>query len=382
MPGPLTGLRVIELAGIGPGPFCAMMLADMGADVIRIERKRNAPAPAADRSASFDITLRGRRSIALDLKQPAGVDVALSLIRSADALIEGFRPGVMERLGLGPDECLSANPRLVYGRMTGWGQTGPLAQTAGHDLNYISLSGALNAIGTGDGCPVPPLNLVGDYGGGAMMLAFGIACALLEAARSGKGQVVDAAMSDGAATLCALFYSLNAEGALDMRRESNFLDGGAHFYRTYVCADGRYIAVGAIEPPFYALLLDLLGLDQAEFEPQMDSARWPEWRERFAILFKSRPRDEWVELLGKSDACFSPVLDWNEAPLHPHNVARGTFSARDGLVQPNPAPRFSRTPGAIAGPPVRYGEHGDAILGELGFSAADIEGLRASAILE
>lgn len=381
MPGPLSGLRVIEVAGIGPGPFCAMMLADMGADVIRIERRRSAPAPAVDHSASFDITLRGRRSIALDLKQPAGVDVALSLIGTADALIEGFRPGVMERLGLGPDVCLAANPRLVYGRMTGWGQSGPLAQTAGHDINYISLSGALNAIGTRDGCPVPPLNLVGDYGGGAMMLAFGVACALLEATRSGQGQVVDAAMSDGVAILCSLFYSLNAEGVQDMHRQSNFLDGGAHFYRTYACADGRHIAVGAIEPPFYALLLELLGLDHAEFQPQMDKTKWPEWCDRFAALFRSRTRDEWVELMVGTDACFSPVLDWNEAAHHPHNAARGIFTERDGLVQPAPAPRFSRTPGGIAGPPVRYGKDGDAILAELGLSPADVESLRASAIL-
>nr|WP_047165578.1 CaiB/BaiF CoA-transferase family protein [Sphingomonas sp. Y57] len=381
MPGPLTGLRVIEFAGIGPGPFCAMMLADMGADVIRIERRRSAPAPDTDRSASFDITLRGRRSIALDLKKPAGLDIALALVRGADALIEGFRPGVMERLGLGPDACLASNPRLVYGRMTGWGQSGPLAQTAGHDLNYISLSGALNAIGTRDGCPVPPLNLVGDYGGGAMMLAFGVACGLLEAARSGKGQVVDAAMSDGAALLCALFYSLNAEGALDLRRESNFLDGGAHFYRTYACADGRYIAVGAIESPFYALLLDLLGFDHADFHPQMDHQRWPEWCERFAARFATRTRDEWVEILGGTDACFSPVLDWNEAPLHPHNAARSVFTTRDGLVQPSPAPRFSRTPGEIAGPPVRYGEDGEAILAELGLSAEERRSLKASEIL-
>jgi alpha-methylacyl-CoA racemase len=382
MSGPLSGLKIIEFAGIGPGPFCAMMLADMGADVVRIDRKRKQPNPQADRSAQFDITLRGRRSIALDLKTPKGLEIAFALLRDADALVEGYRPGVMERLGLGPDECLFRNPRLVYGRMTGWGQFGPLSQFAGHDINYISLSGALNAIGARGQGPLPPLNLVGDYGGGAMMLAFGIVCAMLEAVGSGEGQVIDAAMSDGASLLCSLFYSLNAAGAVDKHRGKNFLDGGAHFYAAYECADGKYVSVGAIEPQFYAELLQLLEFDLKDLPVQMDATHWPKMQERFSSVFRTKTRDEWTQIFARSDACLAPVLDWDEAPSHPHNLARAAFADRDGLVQPTPAPRFSRTPGDIGRPPARYGEHSHEILHQLGMSTEEISRLREAAILD
>lgn len=378
MQGPLNGIKVIEFAGIGPGPFCAMMLADMGAEVIRIDRKRQTPNDAEDAARKYDVTLRGRRNVALDLKNATGVDTALSLVQGADALIEGFRPGVMERLGLGPDACLARNPKLVYGRMTGWGQTGPLANLAGHDINYISLTGALHAIGTPDKCPVPPLNLVGDYGGGAVMLAFGIACALLEAARSGQGQVVDAAMTDGAALLCSVFYGMKAAGTLNNVRGTNLLDGGAHFYGTYECSDGRFISIAPIEPQFYAVLMERLGLDLAEYQPQMDAKGWPQLRERLASIFKTKPRDHWNSLLSDTDACFAPVLDWDEAPRHPHNKARETFVEVGGIVQPAPAPRFSRTPGAISAPPAPYGEQTEQVLKDYGYSAHQIAALRTS----
>jgi alpha-methylacyl-CoA racemase len=336
MPGPLAGLKVIEFAGIGPGPFCAMVLGDLGADVLRIAR----PGAKLD---PRDVTTRNRRSIEVDLRADGEAQKVLALIAAADCLIEGFRPGVMEKLGLGPNECQQANPRLVYGRMTGWGQFGPLAHAAGHDINYIAISGALNAIGRPDDSPPPPLNLVGDFGGGGMLLAVGLLAAVHEASRSGRGQVVDAAMSDGTALLSAFTYGLKAQGMWTNQRGENLLDGGAHFYDTYACADGRYIAIGAIEPQFYAELRQRCGIDDPLFDEQMDAVRWPLLKLRIADVFRTRTRDEWCDILEGTDACFAPVLDWDEAPQHPHNVARGTFSTVDGILQPSSAPRFSRT---------------------------------------
>ena len=347
MAGPLEGLKIVEMVGIGPAPFCAMLLADMGADVLRIDRPGRVEAGSTSNvlpaQARFDVTARGRRALALDLKDPGGVDCALRLIDRADALIEGFRPGTMERLGLGPDTCLERNPKLVYGRMTGWGQSGPLAHAAGHDINYIAISGALHAIGPA-GKPVVPLNYIGDFGGGAMLLAFGTLAALLESKRSGKGQVVDAAMTDGAALLSSMMYGWAANGWWNTIRGDNMLDGGAPFYDSYRCADGRFIAIGAIEPQFYAALRERCGLADPDFDAQMDRARWPRLKEKLAALFLTRTRDQWCALLEGSDACFAPVLDWTEAPLHAHNRARETFVEIDGVVQPAPAPRFSRTP--------------------------------------
>jgi alpha-methylacyl-CoA racemase len=336
MPGPLAGLKVIEFAGIGPAPFCAMVLGDLGADVLRITR----PGAKLD---PRDVTTRNRRTIEVDLRADGEAQKVLALIAAADCLIEGFRPGVMEKLGLGPNECQQANQRLVYGRMTGWGQFGPLAHAAGHDINYIAISGALNAIGRADDSPPPPLNLVGDFGGGGMLLAVGLLAALHEASRSGQGQVVDAAMSDGTALLSAFTYGLKAQGMWTNLRGENLLDGGAHFYDTYACADGRYIAIGAIEPQFYAELRQRCGIDDPLFDGQMDAARWPLLKLRIADVFRTRTRDEWCDILEGTDACFAPVLDWDEAPNHPHNVARGTFSTVDGILQPSSAPRFSRT---------------------------------------
>lgn len=381
VPGPLHGIRVVEIGGIGPGPFCAMMLADMGAEVIRVDRRQDAAAASARQAPRFDPSLRNRRSVAVDLKNPAGVEAVLALVERADALVEGFRPGVMERLGLGPDACLARNRKLVYGRMTGWGQSGPLAQAAGHDINYISITGALHAIGTRDSGPVPPLNLVGDYGGGAMMLAFGVVSGLLEASRSGCGQVVDAAMTDGAALLCAYFYGQRAAGTLGNQRASHMLDGGAPFYGVFECSDGRFVSIASIEPQFYALLVERLQLDPEEFAPQLETSRWPALKQHLAELFRRRPRDHWCRLLEGSDACFAPVLDWDEAPAHPHNVARRTFVEFDGVIQPAPAPRFSRTPGALRIPPGHPGEHTRQILRDWGFSDAQVTALeRAGAI--
>jgi len=340
--GPLAGIKVVELAGIGPGPMCAMLLADMGATVLRVDR----PEPSGlgiDRPLRYNLLLRGRRSVAIDLKSPAGKELALRLVERADALIEGFRPGVAERLGLGPDDCLARNPRLVYGRVTGWGQDGPLAQAAGHDLNYIALVGALHAIGRHGGPPTPPLNLLADYAGGALYLAFGLVCAILEARRSGQGQVVDAAMVDGAASLMTAFHGMVAAELGTHERGANHLGTGAHFYNVYECADGGWISVAPIEGKFYAELLRRLDIDPASLPPQMDRERWPEAQARFAELFKTRSRDEWCALLEGTDACFAPVLTTDEAPNHPHNRARGTYIEIDGIVQPAPAPRFSRT---------------------------------------
>lgn len=339
MAGPLSGMRVVEIAGMGPGPFCAMLLADMGAEVIRVHR----PGSEAQQAQASPTVGRGMCSVSLDLKSPKGRDIALRLVEKSDALIEGFRPGVMERLGLGPDVCLERNPALVYGRMTGWGQHGPLAMTAGHDINYIAVTGALAAIGSREAGPTVPLNLIGDFGGGGMLLAFGLVCGMLEAGRSGKGQVVDAAMTEGASLLMATTFGQYGAGRWKLERHANLLDGGAHFYSTYRCADDKWVAVGAIEPQFYAALMQGLGLDRARFEPQHDRSRWPAWKARLAEVFASRTRDEWVAIMEGSDACVSPVLDMAEALEHPHNQARQTFIEVDGIRQPAPAPRFSRT---------------------------------------
>ncbi len=364
--GPLHGLKLIEFAGIGPGPFAAMLFADMGAEVLRIDRKGAARRPLSPLNLGpFDVTARGRRAVGLDVKRPAGVETALRLIDQADALIEGFRPGVMERLGLGPELCLARNPRLVYGRMTGWGQTGPLAQAAGHDINYIALSGALHAIGTKEQ-PLPPLNLVGDFGGGALVLAWGMLAALWEAKRSGLGQVVDAAMTDGAAQLMAMLYGIKATGLWSNERQANLLDGGAHFYGTYACADGKFVAIGPIEPQFYQEFLRRAGIDDPELASHYDPSAWAAQREKLAAIFRTRTRHEWCASLEGTDACVTPVLDMDEAPHHPHNVARATFVTVDDVVQPAPAPKLSRTPAAIQGPPPTPGADAAAGVGRMG----------------
>lgn len=372
MPGPLAGLRVIELAGIGPGPFCCMMLADQGAEVLRIDRPEVPPGghPA-------DVLGRGRRSLALDLKSPAAVAAVLRLVERADVLVEGFRPGVTERLGLGPEACHARNPRLIYGRMTGWGQDGPLAPVAGHDITYIALTGALWSMGRAGQRPVPPLNLVGDFGGGGMLLAFGIMAALHEASRSGRGQVVDAAMTDGSATLMGAFFGQFAQGRWRNAREANLLDGACPYYDTYECADGKYVAVGALEPQFFALLLKGLGLDPARFADRTDPARWPAMKAGFAAIFASQPRDHWAAVFDGTDACVAPVLDLEEAPRHPHNAARGTFFDRGGM-QPAPSPRFSRTPPGQPTPAPRRGADGAAALADWGFAPAEIAALLAT----
>ena len=373
--GPLAGLKIIELAGIGPGPFCGMMLSDMGADVIRIDRIAAAPRRPAD------ILARNRRSLSVDLKQAEGVELVLKLLGSADGLFEGFRPGVTERLGLGPDDCMARNPKLVYGRMTGWGQEGPIAKAAGHDINYIALAGALHAIGLAGDKPVPPLNLVGDFGGGGMLLAFGMVCGLLEAARSGQGQVIDAAMIDGTAALMAMFYSMTAIGVWKDERGANLLDSGSHFYNTYETSDGKYVSIGSIEPQFYAELLERAELDKEVFGVQMDRDRWPSQIETLARIFKQKTRDEWCEIMEGTDICFAPVLSISEAPNHPHNLARSTFETHDGLVQPAPAPRFSRTQAEIRNPARLPGEDSVDVLRDFGFSEEDIQGLQDSSVI-
>lgn len=361
MSGPLKGLKVIEFGGIGPGPFCAMMLADMGADVIRLDRKadkgKDRGEPAFLASGRRSVLHRGRRSLAVDLKSAQDRDKVLALIDGADALIEGYRPGVMERLGLGPDVLLQRNPRLVFGRMTGWGQDGPLAQAAGHDINYIALSGSLATIGRKVGGPIAPAAMIGDLGGGGMMLAFGIMCAVFEARNSGRGQVVDAAVLDGAALLSAIVCELRGIGHWKDEREANLLDGGSHFYDTYECADGRWISVGALEPQFYALMLAKLGISDPEFQRQRDPAAWPSLKAKVAAIFRSQPSAHWCTLLEGSDVCFGPVLTTHEAARHPHNVARNTFFENEGVVQPSPAPRFSRTSAPRPGPAPYIGEH-------------------------
>ena len=372
--GPLSGFRVIELAGIGPGPFCGMLLSDMGAEVIRVDR-------IGGSGRRRDVLARNRRSIAVDLKQPAGVDVVLQLVETADALFEGFRPGVTERLGLGPKDCMARNPELVYGRMTGWGQDGPIAHAAGHDINYIGLAGALHAIGEPGGKPVPPLNLIGDFGGGGMLLAYGLVCGMLEASRSGRGQVIDAAMVDGAAALMAMFFSMAGNGFKD-QRGSNMLDGGAHFYNTYETKDGKYVCVGAIEPQFYAELVEKAGLDENRFGPQMDAAQWDGFKEELAAVFKTKTRDEWCAIMEGSDVCFAPVLSILEAPQHPHNRHRATFVDVDGVVQPAPAPRFSRTKAEISHAARAPGEDTRDVLADVGFSAEKIEALETQGVVQ
>ncbi|MGH8868916.1 MAG: CaiB/BaiF CoA transferase family protein [Actinomycetes bacterium] len=381
MAGPLDGVRVVELAGIGPGPFTAMMLADMGADVVRIDRATKV-RPEEHGEPHPDLLNRGRRSLAVDLKHPDGRDLVLRLAGDADVLIEGWRPGVAERLGIGPDDCRAVNPRLVYARMTGWGQDGPLAPRAGHDIDYIALTGALHAIGRAGERPVPPLNLVGDFGGGGMLCAFGIVCALFEASASGEGQVVDAAMVDGVAVLTTAVHAYRAMGAWSDERGVNPLDSGAPFYDVYACADGCYLAVGALEPQFYDELVRRTGfladVPEAERPEPYDPATWPEQKQAWAELFATRTRDAWVDLLGDTDTCVAPVLSWDEAPRHPHLAARGTYVEHAGRTQPAPAPRFSRTPGAIARPAPHPGEHTEALLREMGLGADDVSALRES----
>ena len=373
--GPLDGIKIIEFAGIGPGPFAAMMLSDMGANVLRLDRSQNVLGGDPDKP-SLDLLNRGRRSVGLDLKRPEGVEVALRLVEQSDALMEGFRPGVMERLGLGPDVCLGRNPRLVYGRMTGWGQDGPIAQAAGHDINYIALAGALDSMGRRGQAPVPPLNLVGDFGGGGMLLAYGLVCALVERATSGKGQVVDAAMVDGAAALMAIFHGARQAGWWNEERGTNMLDTGAHFYDVYETSDGKYVSVGSIEPQFYAELLEKTGLAGEDLPGQMDRSQWPAFKERMADIFKRKTRDEWCEIMEGSDVCFAPVLTMAESTRHPHNVARNTFVEVAGAVQPAPAPRFSRTDCSISRPPPHAGQHTDEALADWGFGADEIRDLR------
>jgi alpha-methylacyl-CoA racemase len=371
MAGPLSGFRVLELAGIGPGPLCGMMLADQGAEVIRIDRPGGNPTA----EMGHGILFRNRRSLALNLKNPRGVETVLRLCERADAIFEGYRPGVAERLGVGPEACLAKNPRLVYGRMTGWGQSGPLANTAGHDINYIAITGALHAIGRRGEAPVPPLNLVGDFGGGGMLLAFGIVCALLEAQKSGKGQVVDAAMIDGAAALMAMFYGLKTAGMFNGPRGTHLLDTGAPFYDVYETKDGKYASIGAIEPQFFAQLAQRAGLPTDDYGVQYDMSEWPQQKERLAALFKSKTLAEWTALLEGSDACFAPVLDLDEAPRHPHNVARKTFTSVGGEVQPSPAPRFSRTPASEPIPCTPMGRDTHAVLHDFGFGEDEIASL-------
>ena len=371
--GPLKGLKIIEMAGIGPGPFCGMVLADLGAEIIRVDR-----ASAIGTGSKQDAANRGKRSIAVDLKSEKGVEVVLKLVETADAIFEGFRPGVMERLGLGPDVCSERNERIVFGRMTGWGQEGPLANAAGHDINYISLTGALAAIGRPGSPPVPPLNLIGDFGGGGMLLALGLVAALLESKESKKGQVVDAAMTDGSALLMTMIYTMQSSGVWKTSMGSNLLDGGSHFYDTYECKDGKFISLGSIEPQFYALLCQIAELDESIFGKQMSRDSWPEQKEVIKKIILDKTRDEWCELMEGTDVCFAPVLDMVEAPKHPHNIERKTFIDLEGVTQPAPAPRFSRTKPQVVSSPSVVGEHTDEVLTSIGFSDEDISTLKTS----
>jgi alpha-methylacyl-CoA racemase len=373
--GPLQGLRVIEIEGLGPAPFCGMMLADMGAEVISVTRR------SSDTPRAAMVSERGKRSIAVNLKHPEGVEVVLRLCEGADALIEGFRPGVAERLGIGPQDCMDRNPRLVYGRMTGWGQSGPLANAAGHDLNYIALSGALHAIGRAGEAPVPPLNLVGDFGGGGMFLAFGVMCAIYEAQRSGRGQVVDVSMVEGSAALMHMMYGMLGAGLWQDRRGANMLDGAAHFYDCYEAADGQYVSIGSIEPQFYAQLVELAGLDADRFAPQHDAGQWPQLKAALAEVIRQKTRDEWCDIMEGTDVCFAPVLSMSEAPRHAHNRARESFIELDGITQPAPAPRFGRTPPAMPTAPAASGRDTDDVLGAAGFTTDEIQRLRRDGAL-
>ena len=377
--GPLSGYRIIEIAGIGPGPFAAMMLADMGAEVIRVERAQSVRGDAPD-TAHWDVLLRGRRNVAIDLKNPDGVEALLLLVEHADALIEGFRPGVMERLGIGPDVCVARNPKLVFGRMTGWGQDGPYAASAGHDINYISLAGALAHFSRAGEAPVPPLNMVGDFGGGGMFLAYGVVCALLEVQKSGKGQVVDSAMVDGSAVLMSMFWAMKNIGIFDENKPgTNLLDTGAHFYDVFECSDGKYVSIGSIEPQFYALLLEKTGLaDDPAFAKQMDASHWPALKIKLADVMRTKTSAQWCKIMEGTDVCFAPVLTMSEAAKHPHNVARQTFIEVDGVTQPAPAPRFSRTATALPTAPAHAGQHSRAVLADWGFDADRISALIAS----
>jgi len=373
--GPLHGVKILEVAGIGPGPFCAMMLADMGADVIRIDRAGNVRGDGAS-APKWDVLGRGRRSVGLDLKNEKGVEVLLDMVEKADVLLEGFRPGVMERLGLGPDVCLGRNPKLVYGRMTGWGQEGPMAKAAGHDINYIALTGALHAIGRAGQAPVPPLNLVGDFGGGGMLLAFGVVCALVERGTSGRGQVVDAAMVDGASCLMGMMYGMKSMGVWHDERGANLLDTGSHFYDSFETKDGKHVSIGSIEPQFYALLLEHTGLKDAGLPDQMDRSSWAAAKEKVVEAFKTKTRDEWCEIMEGTDVCFAPVLTMEEAPEHPHMKQRNTFIDIEGVTQPAPCPRFGRSQTETPTVPSYAGQHTDDVMAEFGFSPEQISGLK------
>ncbi len=376
MSGPLQGVKVLEFAGIGPGPFAAMMLADMGADVVRIDRADRVRGGDPN-DPPKDILNRGRRSLAVDLKNPEAIETVLKLVEQADVVLEGFRPGVMERLGLGPEVCHARNAGIVYGRMTGWGQEGPMAQAAGHDINYIALAGALDGIGRKGEKPVPPLNLVGDFGGGGMLLVIGVLAALVERQQSGQGQVVDAAMVDGASTLMAFFHGMRAMGAWDETdRGNNLLDTGAHFYDTYETKDGKFVSVGSIEPQFYALLLEHTGLADEELPHQMDKGAWPGLKDRLTEIFKQKTRAEWCEIMEGTDVCFAPVLGMMEAKDHPHVAARDTYVERHGIVQPAPSPRFDRTVSTLDRPPAHAGQHTDDVLADFGLSGDEIQALR------
>ena len=378
MAGPLHGVRILEIAGIGPGPFAAMMLADMGAEVVRVDRVQAVRDDAT--GPHWDVMLRGRRNVALDLKHADGVETLLSLVERADVVIEGFRPGVMERLGVGPEVCLARNPKLVFGRMTGWGQEGPYASSAGHDINYIALAGALAHFGRAGEPPTPPLNMVGDFGGGGMLLAYGVVCALLEAQRSGKGQVIDAAMVDGSAVLMSMFWAYRNVGMFDEHaRGVSLLDTGAHFYDVFECADGEWVSVGSIEPQFYALLLEKTGLTgDPEFTNQMDKTQWPTLKRKLAEVFKTKTQSQWNEIMEGTDVCYAPVLRMGEAAQHPHNVARNTFIEVAGVTQPAPAPRYSRTTTNLPTAPAHAGQHTRAVLGDWGVDAVRIDTLIAS----
>ena len=378
--GPLDGKQIIEIAGIGPGPFCAMVLADLGAEVIRVDRASAVPDEFPD-GPSMDLLNRGRDSIAVDLKKEEGVETVLRIVENADALIEGFRPGVAERLGIGPEKCLKRNPKLIYGRMTGWGQYVSYSQMAGHDINYIALSGVLGLIGREDESPVPPVNLIGDFGGGGMLLALGICAALVETTESGKGQVVDAAMTDGSALLATMVHSFAAMGIWG-KRGTNMLDTGAPFYDVYECADGEYISLGSIEPQFYSELMRITGLENEDMPSQMDRTNWGQAKKRIKEKILSKSREEWVQLMEGSDVCFAPVLSIDEAIQHPHNRERETFVEISGVMQPAPAPRFSSTPSEISSPPPHPGQQTDQILSQQGFSKEEIDSLKENKVVK